>query len=112
MTRMVRVVTGAASALFFVCPAWAQTPPGRTLPTVVEGLTLDAQSGLPFPNVQVRFDTGQRVTSDEAGRYLLEGVPPGYHVVALVTGRCNVTFADLELAPGEIKGVAFRVPSE
>lgn len=82
------------------------------LPTVVEGLTVDAQTGLPFPNVQIRFDTGERITSDGEGRYLLEGVPPGRHRVALVTARCNVTFAVVELAPGEIKRVAFGVPSE
>ncbi|GMV04950.1 MAG: hypothetical protein AMXMBFR53_12300 [Gemmatimonadota bacterium] len=91
--------------------AGQETPPAP-LPTVVEGLTVDDQSGLPFPNVQLRFDTGERITSDEAGRYVIEGVAPGYHVVALVTGRCNVSFADLELAPGEIKRVAFRVPTE
>jgi hypothetical protein len=82
------------------------------MPTLVEGLTLDAQSGLPFPNVQIRFDTGERVTSDEAGRYSIEGIGPGYHRVALVTGRCRVSFADLELAPEEIKQIAFEVPSE
>jgi len=90
----------------------AQEAPPVRLPTVVEGLTVDDRSGLPFPNVQLRFDTGERITSDEAGRYAIEGVPPGHHRVALVTGRCNVTFAEIDLSPGEIKRVAFRVPTE
>jgi hypothetical protein len=107
--RMLGLVAGMVLA---AGPLAAQDPEKAPLPTVVEGLTLDAQSGLPFPNVQLRFDTGQRVTSDDMGRYMIEGIPPGYHRVALVTGRCNATFADLELAPGEIKRIAFQVPSE
>lgn len=111
MDRLARASVGALGALFAAGALVAQESPAP-LPTVLEGLTVDAQSGLPFPNVQLRFDTGERVTSDEEGRYVIEGVRPGYHQVALVTGRCNVTFADLELAPGEIKRIAFRVPSE
>lgn len=84
----------------------------RPLPTVIEGLTVDAQSGLPFPNVQLRFDTGERITSDAQGQYTLADVPPGHHRVAIVTGRCNVSFGEVDLAPGEIKRVAFAVPSE
>jgi hypothetical protein len=79
---------------------------------VLEGLTVDAQTGLPFPNVQLRFDTGQRVMSDGHGRYHIQGVPPGSHRVALVTGRCNVTFASVDLASGQIKRVAFSLPTE
>jgi len=86
--------------------------PSAPLPTLLEGLTMDAQTGKPFPNVQIRFDDGRRITSDDQGRYMIEGVSPGHHRVALVTGRCNVTFADLELAPGQIKRIAFQVPSE
>ena len=102
----------ALAAAVAVAPLGAQQVTDRPLPTVLEGLTLDARSGLPFPNVQIRFDTGQRITSDEQGRYLIEGVAPGHHSVALVTGRCNVTFAELDLAVGEIKQVAFSVPTE
>ena len=112
MTAMARSLTVALSWAFLVTTVAAQEPEKKPLPTVVEGLTLDARSGLPFPNVQLRFDTGRRITSDEKGRYMVEGIPPGYHRVALVTGRCNVTFASLELAPGEIKRIAFQVPSE
>jgi len=90
--------------------AQAQAKPG--LPTVIEGLTVDVQSGLPFPNIQLRFDTGERVTSDDAGRYSIDGIAPGHHRVALVTARCNVTFAEVDIAPGEIKRIAFEVPSE
>lgn len=109
MSNMARAA--AVAAALAAAPLGAQQPT-RPLPTILEGLTLDARSGLPFPNVQIRFDTGQRITSDLQGRYLIEGVSPGYHRVALVTGRCNVTFADLELAAGEIRRVAFSVPSE
>ena len=112
MTNIPRTLTGVAVAMLAAAAASAQESEKVPLPTVVEGLTLDARSGLPFPNVQIRFDTGRRITSDEQGRYMLEGIPPGYHRVALVTGRCNVTFADVELAPGEIKRIAFQVPSE
>jgi hypothetical protein len=111
MNRSARALLATvAGALFAVCLA-AQEPPAP-LPTVVEGLTVDAQSGLPFPNVQIRFDTGERITSDEAGRYAIEGIAPGRRRVALVTGRCNVTFAEIDLAPGEIRRVAFNIPSE
>jgi TonB-dependent starch-binding outer membrane protein SusC len=106
-------VSAALVALVVATDALAgQNPPPAALPTVLEGLTLDAQSGLPFPNIQIRFDTGERVTSDEAGRFSIDSIAPGYHRVALVTGRCNVTFADLEVAPGAIKRIAFAVPSE
>jgi hypothetical protein len=104
--------TGILSAATVSAGALAAQEPTAPLPTVMEGLTLDARSGLPFPNVQVRFDTGERITSDEAGRYTIEGVSAGHHRVALVTGRCNVTFAEIDLAPGEIRRVAFSVPSE
>jgi len=105
-------LVSALGALLVSTSLAAQDPPRPAIPTLLEGLTLDAQSGLPFPNVQLRFDTGERVTSDDAGRYFLEGVDPGYHRIALVTGRCSVTFADLELAEAEIKQVAFQIPSE
>lgn len=108
---VVAVVVSSAGALLAGAPA-ARAQDLASLPTVVEGLTVDDQTGLPFPNVQVRFDTGERVTSDEAGRYLIEGVAPGSHRVAIVTGRCRVTFAELEIAAGEIKRVAFAIPSE
>lgn len=111
MKRSARVLLATVSVTVLGISLAAQEPSGL-LPTVVEGMTLDAQSGLPFPNVQVRFDTGERVTSDDHGRYTIEGVPAGYHRVALVTGRCNVTFAELELAPGEIRRIAFSIPSE
>ena len=93
-------------------PLAAQVPAKPGLPTVVEGLTVDVQSGLPFPNIQLRFDTGERVTSDEAGRYSIDGIAPGHHRVALVTTHCNVTFAEVDVAPGEIKRIAFAVPGE
>jgi hypothetical protein len=93
-------------------PSNARAQDAASLPTVVEGLTVDGQTGQPFPNVQVRFDTGERVTSDDQGRYLVEGIAPGLHRVAIVTARCRVTFAELELVAGEIKRVAFAVPSE
>ena len=111
MMDRTRCLVGALSALLVSTSVAAQDarPP---IPTLLEGLTLDAQSGLPFPNVQVRIDTGERATSDDAGRYFIEGIGPGYHRVALVTGRCLVTFADLELGEGEIKQVAFQIPSE
>ena len=46
------------------------------------------------------------------GRYTLVGAPSGRHRLAIVTGRCNVTFADIDLPEGTIKQVAFAVPSE
>ncbi len=109
---MKRTALATAVTPLLVTTLAAQERASRPLPTVIEGLTVDAQSGLPFPNVQVRFDTGERITSDEAGRYTLENVAPGHHRVAIVTGRCNVTFGVVDLAPGEIKRVAFAVPSE
>lgn len=95
-------------ALLVAGPLTSQT----TSSTVVEGIVVDQATGLPVPNVQVRFDTGQRQTSNEDGLYHFEGIAPGVHRVALVTGRCNVTFAALELAEGEIRQVAFAIPSE
>jgi len=112
MRTTTRAALAAAATSLLATAAAAQQEAARPLPTVIEGLTVDAQSGLPFPNVQVRFDTGQRITSDEEGRYTLADVPPGHHRVAIVTGRCNVSFAAVDLAPGEIKRVAFAVPSE
>jgi hypothetical protein len=103
-------VVGAVALAWLPLAAQAPAKPG--LPTVVEGLTVDVQSGLPFPNIQLRFDTGERVTSDDAGRYSIDGIAPGHHRVALVTARCNVTFAEVDVAPGEIKRIAFQVPSE
>ncbi len=112
MDRTLRIAVGPLPALLVASTLAAQEQVARPLPTVLEGLTVDAQSGLPFPNVQLRFDTGERVTSDEAGRYVVEDVPVGRHRVAIVTGRCNVSFGEVTLAPGEIKRVAFAVPTE
>lgn len=111
MNRSARAFLATLSATVLGTSLAAQEPTAP-LPTVVEGITVDAQSGLTFPNVQVRFDTGERITSDDHGRYIIEGVPAGHHRVALVTGRCNVTFAEMDLAPGEIRRVAFSIPSE
>ena len=105
------VASDLAAASLPATPVAAQDPAPATV-TVLEGLTVDAQSGLPFPNVQIRFDSGQRITSDAQGRYTLVGAPSGRHRLALVTGRCNVTFAEIELPEGAIKRVAFSVPSE
>ena len=111
MNRCARAILATLAGALCGAPLAAQEPaPG--FPTVVEGMTLDAMSGLPFPNVQIRFDTGERITSDEQGLYTISGVPAGHHRVALVTGRCNVTFATIDLAPGEIRRVAFSIPSE
>lgn len=116
MNRTIQIAFGLCTApmlaILQVAPLVGQVGADRPLPTVMEGLTVDAQSGLPFPNVQIRFDSGERVTSDEAGRYVIEDVMPGHHRLAIVTGRCNVTFGEVDLAPGEIKRVAFAVPSE
>lgn len=82
------------------------------LPIILEGLVVDGATGLPVPNVQIRFPSGEWTITDGAGRYHMEGAPPGAHVVALVTGRCSVSFGRVELAPGEIKQVAFSIPTE
>jgi hypothetical protein len=112
MKNMSGIRAGVVAWCLVAATLSAQEPAQRPLPTVLEGLTVDAQSGLPFPNVQLRFDTGERVTSDREGRYIIEGLSAGFHRVALVTGRCHATFADLALEPGEIKRIAFRVPTE
>lgn len=111
MNRCARATLAMLSGALLGVPLTAQEPTAP-LPIVVEGLTVDARSGLPFPNVQVRFDTGERITSDEYGRYTISGVSAGHHRVALVTGRCNVSFAEMDLGPGEIRRVAFSIPSE
>ncbi|MDH5759087.1 MAG: TonB-dependent receptor [Gemmatimonadota bacterium] len=103
---------GAIIALGSSSSVAAQDVNASVLPTVIEGFTVEVSTRVPYPNVQIRFDTGERVVSDERGRYSLTGVPAGLHQVALITGRCNVTFAEVELAPGEIKGVAFTVPPD
>lgn len=107
-----RTILVLLTGVLLAGPSGVRAQDAASLPTVLEGLTVDDQTGQPFPNVQVRFDTGERVTSDELGRYLIEGIAPGQHRVAIVTARCRVTFAELELVAGEIKRVAFAVPSE
>jgi hypothetical protein len=52
--NMPRTLTGAIGAMLVTTAATAQEPEKVSLPTVVEGLTLDAKSGLPFPDVQIR----------------------------------------------------------
>lgn len=112
MPAALRLLATTLTGVGLLASASAAQQQAAELPTVLEGLTVDAQSGLPFPNVQIRLDSGERVTSDEKGRYSLVGAKPGHHRVAIVTGRCNVTFADIDMAEGEIKRVAFSVPSE
>ena len=112
MIRRARTLAGVLSIFSILTSLSAQEPGKPSIPTLLEGLTLDAQSGLPFPNVQLRIDTGERTTSDEEGRFSIEGISPGYHRVALVTGRCSASFADVELADAEIRQIAFQVASE
>ena len=105
MIRRTRYLAGTLGAILLSTSLAAQDPEPQPIPTLLEGLTLDVATGFPFPNVQLRFDTGERITSDKAGRYSIEGIEPGYHRIALVTGRCSVTFADVRSA---LMGVAAK----
>lgn len=110
--RLVAVAGAFATAIPFASGLSAQTQVSRAFQTRVEGYVLSTETGRPVPNVQLRFDSGHRVTSDADGRYVITGVPAGLHRVALVTSYCQVTFADLELVSGEIKRVEFQVPPD
>lgn len=96
------------AALAVAVPLRGQDPP----PTILEGYVVDATTGQPVPNVLLIFEGGDETLSDLRGRYRVEGLEPGDHRVVLITSRCNSTFGSVALDPGEIRQVAFAVPSE
>ena len=96
------------AALFLPGPALGQDTP----PTIIEGYVVDGGTGLPVPNVLIRAHSGLEVVTDDDGRYILEGLPPGDSRLVLVTSRCNVTWGSVTLEPAEIRQVVFQVPPE
>lgn len=89
----------------FVPPLSAQTADAATL----QGRVLDAATSRPLAGVLVQSEEGALTLSDEEGRFRLEGLEPGSHLVALLTPGCSVTWADVELESGEVRDTVVRL---
>ncbi len=77
----------------------AQQPasPGR-----IVGKVMDASSGAPIPAAQVTLEgTGIAALADWSGRYALEGVPAGSHVISVrMIGYQHKSVRDVVVEPG------------
>jgi hypothetical protein len=69
-------------------------------PTVLRGRVLSEVEGRPVAAVQLRFATGQRVLTDQEGRFEVQGLPAGDHRVLLVTSRCRYTYGMVRVVLG------------
>jgi protocatechuate 3,4-dioxygenase beta subunit len=91
-----------------------------TTPGSVEGVVVDS-NGQPVPNVPVsllpdagrrtRFDLYKNTSSDGAGRFKIEGVPPGDYVAFAWDGVDSGEWQNPAfVAPYESRGMRLRVP--
>jgi TonB-dependent receptor-like protein/carboxypeptidase family protein len=103
MLRAVRrLATTIPLVVFFTSPVIAQTSPGR-----IAGRVVDASSGTPIPGAQVTVE-GTAISSiaDWSGRYALEGVPAGPHVITVrMIGYQHKAVRDVMVEPGAALGL-------
>lgn len=65
--------------------------------------------GRRLPGVLVVVEAGPWTRTEGDGAYRLEGVEAGEHRIALVAPGCQITFAMVAFAPGQVRSVAFEI---
>lgn len=98
------VMVVCAGALACACPG-ALAAQSSTL----EGRVLASSDGRRLPGVLVAVQAGPRTLSGADGAYRIEGVEPGEHLLAVVAPGCQLTFALVDLLPGEVRSLTFDI---
>ncbi len=104
VVRRVGVTAACAAALAVPGPRVL-----RAQSSTLEGFVLASADGRRLPGVLVVLDSGPQAKSDGEGVYRLEDIPPGEHWIALVAPGCQITFASVDLWPGEVRSLAFEI---
>lgn len=106
MSVLHRVGVIAACAAVLAVPG-----PGvlRAQSSTLEGFVLASSGGRRLSGVLVAVESGPRTWSGEEGVYRLEGIDPGEHWIVLVAPGCQITYASVDLWPGEVRSLAFEV---
>lgn len=99
---MHRVALPMVGLLLLPCGAGGQT-------AALEGFVIASTGGARVPGVLVVADTGERVKTDADGAYALKDLAPGPHRLALVAPGCQITFASVEVQPGERRTLGFEI---
>jgi hypothetical protein len=76
---------------------------------VVEGLVLDAQTGLPIVNAMVRVVNGGGTLSSANGAFVLEGLPPGTHHLEVTSIGWRSSAVEVRLEAGDTASVTIRL---
>jgi len=75
----------------------------------LEGFVLGSSTGKRLPGVLITVEDGPRTKSGDEGAYRLTGIEPGERRIALVAPGCQITFATIDLWPGETRSLAFEI---
>jgi hypothetical protein len=111
-------------ALFFLAGALAAQTPQPEPQGAIRGVVKDSL-GAPMPDVSVtaapsRFGSGapialrapQSSTTDEAGSYVLTGLPSGTYSVSVVRNRAANASRQVKLDSGQEIAVDFVIPAD
>ena len=104
VSRRAGVLALCAAALAVTVPVGLFAQNGT-----VEGLVLASSGGARVGGVLVVVEGGKRAKSNGDGEYRLKDVPAGEHRVALVAPGCQITFATVQVAPGETRSMSFEI---
>lgn len=105
---MVRRFCHIASITAMAVAAGAPTPCGAQT-AALEGIVVGSADGRHISGALIVLDTGERAKSDASGMYGFDDVIPGQRQVALVAPDCQVSFASIELLPGERRRLGFEI---
>lgn len=79
--------------------------------TTLQGQVVDSLTEHPMEGVLLRLDSGAETRSDRAGRFTLQGLEAGTHVLAALTLDCRVSWVGVELAAGGTSEVTISMPA-
>lgn len=85
-------------------------PPPRVITTAtLAGAVRDRATGEPLPGVTLSITEGPNVTTDERGRFVLEGIAPGEVLLSLAGDTIDAVQVREELVAGERLEVTYEI---
>lgn len=82
-----------AAAFLCLLPLGIAEADAQKLPVRVRGVVMDSTMDHVLPGVVVMLDTGDRQRTDERGRFVFDGVPPGEHSLLILGMGCRASVA-------------------